>query len=431
MMLAKKINPLGFVVISLVLLIIPKAYAGHEQHQSSLKPIKTSNKIHCQQADIRCAKTVTSAFAPNGDLWRLWSQSQALYYQVSTDNGVKFSASKRIPIADEKISARNENRPKIAFDNNQGVYLSWAMPRERKYTADIRFSFSSDYGKSFSAPITLNDDGLLTGHSFNEMVVNEQGDVSIVWLDGRLKEINKNETNNGSAIFMATANMKKSPTDFSDRALVNQVSVNNTLVNHSFVNKEVVNGTCVCCRLAIDYNSKGNLAILWRHIYGDNIREFALTTLNEQKIPYQVSYDHWKINGCPHQGGALSIDDDNRYHLVWFNQGDKGKGIFYANSDNAGETLTAPLAVGEQAAQAAHPHMSEQNGIVDIVWLQFTGKEHQLWHQRSGDKGNKFTAAQIIATAKNGADRPFIVHKEGKSYVSWQRFQQGHWLSQL
>ncbi len=409
MTLAKKIYQLSFVVIGLGLITIPNALAEHGQHQSSSKSITKNSNVNCQVIDIRCAKTVTSAFAPNGDLWRLWSQNQALYYQMSVDNGVAFSVTKRVPIANEKISARNENRPKISFDKNHGVYLSWAMPREKKYTADIRFSYSNDYGKSFSTPITVNDDNLLTGHSFNEMTVNEQGDVSIVWLDGRLKQ--GKSASQGSAIFMAAANMKNSQA--------------------GFVNQEVANGTCVCCRLAIDYNSKGNLAILWRHIYGDNIREFALTTLNEQKSPYQVSYDHWKINGCPHQGGALSIDDNNRYHLVWFNQGDKGKGIFYANSDNAGETLTTPLAIGEYSAQAAHPHMSEQNGIVDIVWLQFTGKEHQLLHQRSDSSGKSFADAKVIATAQHGADRPFILHKQGKSYVSWQRFQQKYWLSLL
>lgn len=408
-MLVKKINQLCSIVLVGVLIAIPNAFAGHGQHQSSEKSVGSNSNINCEKIDIRCAKTVTSAFDKNGGLWRLWHQKQALYYQISSDNGVQFSGVKRVPISNEKMSARNENRPKIAFDNNKGVYLSWAMPRERKYTADIRFSYSSDNGESFSVPITVNDDHLLAGHSFNEMAVNEQGDVSIVWLDSRLKK--RDQSSQGSAIFMATANMQT--------------------IKVSFANKEVVNGTCVCCRLAIDYNAKGNLAILWRHIYGDNIREFALTTLNEQKDPYQVSYDHWKINGCPHQGGALSIDDNNRYHLVWFNQGDKGKGIFYAHSDDAGKTLTTPLSVGEQSAQAVHPHMSEHNGIVDIVWLQFTGKEHQLWHQRSIDKGETFTTAKIITTAQQGADRPFILHSQGKSYVSWQRFQQGHWLSQL
>lgn len=379
----------------------------HIQHQGqkSAKQAKTS----CQKIAVICGKTVTSAFAPNGDLWRVWSQQDNIYYQTSSDNGKNFGIAKAVVIPKEKISARNENRPKIAFDSKKGVYLSWATPREKKYTADIRYSYSSDYGKTFSTPITVNDDGLLTGHSFNEMVVNDENEVSIVWLDGRLKQ--RKDANNGSAIFIASGNMTKTTTQF--------------------VNQEVVNGTCVCCRLAVDYNEQGKLAILWRHIYGDNIREFAITTLGEQSKPYQVSHDHWKINGCPHQGGALSIAKDNRYHMVWYNQGDKGKGIFYGYSDDAGKSLSLPLAVGKQAAQAAHPHMSEQNGVIDIVWTQFTGTEHQLWHQQSTDKGVTFGVAKVLATSTKGSDRPFIIQGENKSFVSWHRFQQGHWLSQL
>ena len=93
--------------------------------------------------------------------------------------------------------------------------------------------------------------------------------------------------------------------------------------------------------------------------------------------------------------------------------------------------MSTPLAIGEQTAQAAHPHLSEHNGVVDIVWTQFTGEKHQLWQQRSIDNGKTFSSAKVIATADKGADRPFILQYKNKSYVSWQRFQQGHWLSQL
>ncbi len=408
MLLTLKLSKYTIAFISALILLSVTALAGHEPHQMAQATIADS-ELDCQQVDIRCAKTMTSAFAPNGDLWRLWSQHQQMYYQISLDRGETFSATKRIAISKEKISARNENRPKLAFDNKQGVYLSWAMPREKKYTADIRFSYSKDYGKTFSAPITVNDDGLLTGHSFNEMLLDKQGNISIVWLDGRLKK--SKSKGQGSAIYMAKLNVDKEPV--------------------LSANKMVINGTCVCCRLALAHNNKGNLAILWRHIYGDNIREFALTTLNEQTTPYQVSYDHWQINGCPHQGGALAIDRSNRYHLTWYNQGDKGKGVFYAFSDDAGKSLSTPIAIGEQAAQAGHPHLSEHNGIIDIVWTQFTGVKHQLWQQRSIDNGKTFSKAKVIASANNGADRPFIIHYQNKSYVSWQRFKQGHWLSQI
>jgi len=397
------------------------------EHSHQAMQAKTEQQAVCDETKITCAKTVTSVFAPNGDLWRLWAINSSMYFQVSIDNGLTFSATNRIAIDKEKISARNENRPKIAFDKYQGVYLSWASPKEKKYTADIRFAYSNNNGKTFSTPITVNNDNLLTGHSFNEMLVTDEGDISLVWLDSRhAYQLNlQGKPTNGSSLYLAKANFRK---------------------NHKvFSNQQLANNTCVCCRIAMDYNNNGDLAILWRHIYGDNIREFALLTVAqktvaqnksaqhepEQKTPYQISYDHWKINGCPHQGGAISINNNNRYHLVWFNQGDLGKGIFYASSDDQGKSLTKPISVGMQSAQASHPHMNTNGNNIDIVWTQFTGTTHQLWHQRSIDNGKSFSKAKLLATASSGSDRPFIIKKDDVSYVSWHRPKQGHWIKAL
>ncbi|OUS25117.1 hypothetical protein A9Q98_12780 [Thalassotalea sp. 42_200_T64] len=403
-----------WLTLSALLLLSHTVAAENHKHMTADKGVKTSTQP-CQSAEIRCAKTVTSAFAPNGDLWRLWSHDQRLHYQVSADKGQSFSASKQVDIAAENISARNENRPKIAFDKLNGVYLSWARAGEKKYTADVRFSYSADYGKQFSEPVTVNNDNLLTGHSFNELHVSADGQVSIVWLDGRLSyQLRKQgKEANGSAIFLAQANPSKNTAEFT--------------------NKQLANGTCVCCRIAIDVNQNAELAVFWRHIFGDNIREFALLTLNKKQQPslLQISHDHWRINGCPHQGGGLSIDQNNRYHMVWFNQGDKGKGIFYASSIDAGKTLTTPLSIGKQSAQASHPHVIQNQNKVDIVWTQFTGTEHQLWSQSSIDNGKTFAPAKQLAQAKFGADRPFLIKHGNRNYISWQRPQQGHWITAL
>jgi len=398
-------------------LVFTAHVAKAAEHNHQVIQAKIEQESACEGMNITCAKTVTSVFAPNGDLWRLWALSSSMYFQISTDNGLTFSAINSVNIDKEKISARNENRPKIAFDKYNGVYLSWATPKEKRHTADIRFTYSHNKGKTFTTPITVNDDNLLTGHSFNEMLVTDEGDISIVWLDSRHAHQLRlqGKPTNGSALYIANANVRKN--------------------EKAFLNKKLVNNTCVCCRIAMDYNNNGDLAILWRHIYGDNIREFALLTLaqNEtvQKTPYQISFDHWKINGCPHQGGAISINGNNRYHMVWFNLGDLGKGIFYASSDDQGKSLTKPISVGMQSAQASHPHMNTNGHNIDIVWTQFTGTEHQLWHQRSIDNGKLFTAAALLATSSAGADRPFIIKKGKVSYVSWHRLKQGHLVQAL
>jgi len=349
-------------------------------------------------------------------LWRLWSINQYMYYQVSEDNGNSFGKVQRVNIAAENISARNENRPKIAFDQHKGVYLSWAISGKKRFTGDIRFSYSSDNGNVFSQPVTINNDGIVTGHSFNEMIVSPTGDVSIVWLDSRYAYQKRKEgkKTNGSELYLAKGNPRE---------------------NSLFTNEALARGTCVCCRIAIDHDENANLAIFWRHIFGDNIREFALITLDKSKPELrkvnQISKDHWYLEGCPHQGGGISIDAQNRYHLTWYNQGDKGKGIFYAYSDDAGKSLSTPISVGVNNRQAAHPHVSQHNKIVDIIWTEFDGKVHTLWHQQSTDRGESFMKAKVLSQSTSGSDRPFIVSNGNKSIVSWHRFRSGHWVSEL
>ncbi len=117
--------------------------------------------------------------------------------------------------------------------------------------------------------------------------------------------------------------------------------------------------------------------------------------------------------------------------MVWFNLGDKGKGIFYAKSQDKGKTLTKPLAIGQFKKQAAHPHILKNEHVVDIVWTEFDGKQHQLWHQRSVDHGDSFMPAQILASSTQGSDRPFIIKDNKDNYVSWQRPKQGPYFNLL
>jgi len=52
-------------------------------------------------------------------------------------------------------------------------------------TGDIRFSRSSDGGRSFSTPVTVNDNREIISHRFDAMTVNAKGQVFIAWLDKR------------------------------------------------------------------------------------------------------------------------------------------------------------------------------------------------------------------------------------------------------
>ena len=276
-----------------------------------------------------------------------------------------------------------------------------------KTTAEGRFTYSTDGGKHFAEPITINNDGLEIGHSFNEMLVADAGEVTLTWLDGR--EGKKQADYVGSALYSARGKLGKSGFDFNNLKLADQ--------------------TCVCCRIALTYTADNKIAAMWRHIFDDNIRDHAILTFDAKSSPvkpYRASFDEWQINGCPHQGPGLSINEQNRYHMVWFNNGIKGKGLFYAYSDHGGQKQSKPLSIGDYDARSSYAHVISNKNTVDVVWTQFDGKKYQLYHQRSVDNGDTFTKAAVIGESTADADRPFLIKHKGQHFVSWQRPNLGH-----
>ncbi|MFT5164279.1 MAG: hypothetical protein ACI9FJ_002880 [Alteromonadaceae bacterium] len=370
--------------------ILPSmVFAGHSGKKSS-----------CKVQDVKCARAVTSAFAPNGALWRLWAAQDQLFYSVSNDDGLHFGASQKITINAQSISAREENRPKLVFGGKDNVYISWARPNKSKHTSQVKFIYSTDGGQHFSMPQTVNDGGGKIKHSYNEMVVTDDGTVVINWLGGKRK---------GSVLYSAYGKLSDGQFKFSS--------------------KKLAQGTCVCCRIASSYTADNKVAVMWRNIYDDNIRDHAILTFDQHsadKTPFRATFDQWQINGCPHQGPGLSVGGQNRYHMVWFNNGEKAKGIFYAYSDNNGETTSKPLNLGGAAVQASYANVLSNGKNVDVVWTQFNGDMYQLYHQRSTDRGQTFNSATVVAQSADDPDRPFLIKKQGHNFVSWQQPNVGH-----
>jgi hypothetical protein len=123
---------------SLLLLVL--SLFGSMSHAMKM-PGHDTKTVDCVPVAISCASTVTSAFAPDGSLWRLWSVNNSLYYDKSEDMGKSFTAAKRVAIAAEKISSRGENRPKIAIDQFNAIYVSWAHPLQKRFSASIRYTY--------------------------------------------------------------------------------------------------------------------------------------------------------------------------------------------------------------------------------------------------------------------------------------------------
>lgn len=374
-------------------------------HASNHHNNKKNNLNGCDNSTIKqtCSKTMTSVFDKKGRLWSAWTNGMHLYVNYSDNDGLNFSRPVVVNTIPEKISARKEHRPKIAVSNTGLIYLSWTTKLNKRFTGNIRFSKSSNNGKTFDTPITINDNLEIISHRFDALSVNSKGHIYISWLDKRDQVL-----------------AKKAGLSYNGAAAYYSVSTDN---GTSFSkNKKIVDNSCECCRMAIDIDINDLPVIAWRHIYGDNIRDHSIVNfidINTPSPPKRLSNDQWEITGCPHHGPSLSINNDNRYHSVWFNNAKKRHGIFYAHSDDNGNTFSTPINIGNYEKQASHADVKAINNNIYIVWKEFDTPFSKVHMMKSLDNGKTWGKDKVVAKTKINNDYAFLVAKDNKVFISW------------
>ncbi len=401
--------------------------ASHGMSSASAQPSAACAVNHLPQLD--CAPAPSAAFSDDGRLWVAWSYAGHVYVNYSTDKGKTFSPPVSVNSIPEKISARGENRPKIALKkmgpkkmgskNTGAVYVTWTTPLKKRFSGNIRFSYSHDNGKHFSSPVTINDNRDITGHRFDALSVAKNGNIYIAWLDKRDR-------------YQAEKKAEKYPEQYLKK--YNGAAVYYTWSDNAgksfYPDQKIIDHSCECCRVVMQTDSKNLPVIVWRNIYGKNTRDHALVNFSaphKPAVPVRVSYDNWQVDACPHHGPDLSVSDSDEYHLVWFNNADKNHGLFYQRM-NSKEKFNEPLAFGNYKAAASHPSVISHQNKVWLSWKEFDGKKESLWMQFSADKGDSWNKPVVVAETTEGSDYGFLLKDSNTVYIQWKTNKDGFQL---
>jgi len=354
------------------------------------------------EVSIDCGKTPSAIFASDGRLWATFVQGQYVYVSYSDNQGTAFSAPVKVNDLPEDIYTNGENRPKISLGNKGEIYLSWTEKTEGMHTGNIRFSYSLDDGKNFENPYTVNNDGLLTSHRFDQLYTSPSGLIYIAWLDKR-DQVNarvSGDTYTGSAVYYAVST--NSGKSFGD---------NFKLADHS----------CECCRMAIAPAGRDNAAVLWRHIFAAGTRDHAIALLSKDGKTNgfdRASYDNWQVDACPHHGPDLAYSNDGTYHMAWFSDGNDQKGIYYGRYNFPDGSIANLRAIDAQPG-ASHPQVAELAGHVFFVWKTYDGERTRIQILESLDRGETWSAPRSVATTDASSDHPILVQHDDRLFLSW------------
>lgn len=390
----------------------PPADHGSHVATASGKPAAMDRDKMWKTALARVPLAATAAFDPDGHLWLATVRDGHVFLRRSLDQGRTFEPEVRVNPEPEFVAADGENRPKVAFGARGEMYVSWTQSMETPFSGNVRFSRSLDGGRTFSAPATINDDRAAISHRFEAMGVNARGQITIAWLDRRDVSAaeKRGEKYTGLAVYYAQSDDS----------------------GHSFgPNRKAADHSCECCRVAMAMDPSGTPVIVWRHVYGRNVRDHAVLRLDGASAPHRVARDNWEIDACPHHGPALSIAPDGTYHVAWFTGAAAHAGIYYARSTDAGQRFSAPLAIGNAQTQAGRPQVLSLGPKVYLAWKELVGKNAVVRAQLSTNGGRSWGAASTLAQTAGASDHPLLINSGERVYLSWYTAAEGERLLEM
>jgi hypothetical protein len=397
------------VVLVLFFGAAPARSQGHEAHATApAAPARPPDQVHGPVPPF--SQFPTPASDAKGRLWVAFVEGPAVYVASSSDLGRSFGRGVRVNPTPETIDANGENRPKLAVSPRGTLLVTWTQKLDKPYSGRIRFSRSTDSGRTFTAPATLNDDGLVTGHRFDVLGVSPRGDVLVAWIDKRDLEAAaaRHQPYEGGAIYYTTSRDD----------------------GRSFgPNRKLKDNVCECCRLALGFDAASEPMLLWRDILPGGIRDHSLARLaGSTPSAVRATFDDWRINACPHHGPSLAIVAGGAVHITWFSgDGASSGGVFYARSADGGRSFDKAVRLGD-VESASHPSVLAGDGRVLVAWKESGSGGVRIRLARAADGASAFEASTVVASTAHGSDHPLLVSLAGQAFLSWFTADEGYRL---
>ena len=298
-------------------------------------------------------------------VWAATNDAQTnIYAAVSSDGGRTFAAPIRVNDIDGDARVNDEQPPRVAADLD--IVVAWQS--RRNGTPAIRFARSTNGGRSFEPAQTAHDASLTGTRGWSSVALDGDNAVHVAWLDTR-PPVPVKET--AAKTTAATPHVHGSGS--TKQNIFHAVVKPDGTRTESLVAEDV----CFCCKTGVAVDAEGTTYVAWRHVYPTNLRDMAVARSplgGSFAPPVRVSEDGWELTSCPEDGPAIVVDGYKVVHIAWPTLVDAAKsrkGIFYSYSTDGGRTFAPRIRVDQASEQdllAAHPQISTADDGVAVVW---------------------------------------------------------------
>ena len=274
------------------------------------------------------------------------------------------------------------------------------------YAYDVRLSYSTDDGKTWSPSFTPHHDGTPTEHGFASLFPMGEG-FGLVWLDGRAMFTAPKPGEGGKG---ASAGHDGHP--------AGAMSVRFARFDKNFKQTEesVVDAkVCECCPTTAAVTAEGVITA-FRNRSDEEIRDNYVARLVNGKwtAPAPVFNDNWKIAACPVNGPSLSANG-SAVAMTWFTVKNEQGQAYAAFSQDSGKTFAAPIRVDDGGSLGRVDIEMLPDGSALATWIEFADQKAQFRArrvERNGTRSAPITIAGIAGARSSGYPRAAVANGE-------------------
>jgi hypothetical protein len=360
----------------IVLYVAALVFAGCTKRPTTSANLLGPQRISSGNANASEPAIVTK----DGKVYVVWVEHRGKDADVMLESfngeGQSLGAAIRVNPQAGQATAWRGDQPTIAVAPDGTVYVGWTGRADSASgsSPDIYLSASRDGGKSFAAPVKVNDDPKPTDHGMHSLAVAGDGRVYVAWLDER------------NIAPMAMKDMKMSSSSSGPHMESNREVFlsSSTDGGRSFSpNQRVATDVCPCCKTSLAVGKDGQVYVSWRQVLPGDYRHISVTSSSDQGKTFAtatiVSNDEWVLKGCPVSGGALAADPDGTVRVLWYAGGDKGqRGIYWSESRDGGKTFSPRQLLAASSARGTPVLLRDRVDASAGVWQDGEGPEAQI-----------------------------------------------------
>ena len=299
-----------------------------------------------------------------------YGAGNAIYFAASADGAATFGPPVMVSSQGE-LSLGMHRGPRVAY-TRQGIVISAVVgPQGKGKDGDVMAWRSRDGGKTWSEPVRVNDVPGSAREGLHAMAFGGRDTLFAAWLDLREK---------GMQIYGAVS--RDGGATWSENSLVYR-SPSGTV--------------CQCCHPSVAVDRSGVILVMFRNALEGSRDMYLARSANGGKTfeaAEKVGQGTWKVEACPMDGGALTVDEEGRVATIW-----RREGTVFATRGGDPEKSLGP---GRNATTVA------TKGGVYSAWTEGTSVRV------------KTQAAEPETVDEDGAFPALAAVRDGSAVVAWE-----------